>query len=97
MGGDLSAGRRVPVPMRADAGGETSLTTAPGQPDDGGDARRRARKEHTARQAERARQRREDDRPRTAAANAAKARATPATKPTGQRSDGGTAVFRPPN
>lgn len=76
---------------------ETSLTTAPGQPDDGGDARRRARKEHTARQAERARQRREDDRPRTAAANAAKARATPATKPTGQRSDGGTAVFRPPN
>ena len=39
-----------------------SFTTAPGQPDDGGDARRRARKEHTARQAERARQRREDDR-----------------------------------
>jgi hypothetical protein len=97
MGGDLSAGRRVPVPHARALEDAASLTTAPGQPDDGGDARRRARKEHTARQAERARQRREDDRPRTAAANAAKARATPATKPTGQRSDGGTAVFRPPN
>lgn len=89
--------RRVPVPHARTLEDETSLTAEPGQPDDGGDARRRARKEHTARQAERARQRREDDRPRTAAANAAKARATPATKPTGQRSDGGTAVFRPPN
>lgn len=97
MGGDLSAGRRVPVPHARTLEDGTSFTAEPGQPDDGGDARRRARKEHTARQAERARQRREDDRPRTAAANAAKARATPATKPTGQRSDGGTAVFRPPN
>ena len=62
MGGDLSAGRRVPVPHARTLEDETSFTTAPGQPDDGGDARRRARKEHTARQAERARQRREDDR-----------------------------------
>ena len=56
MGGDLSAGRRVPVPHARTLEDETSFTTAPGQPDDGGDARRRARKEHTARQAERARQ-----------------------------------------
>ena len=62
MGGDLSAGRRVPVPHARTLEDETSFTAEPGQPDDGGDARRRARKEHTARQAERARQRREDDR-----------------------------------
>lgn len=62
MGGDLSAGRRVPVPHARTLEDAASFTTAPGQPDDGGDARRRARKEHTARQAERARQRREDDR-----------------------------------
>lgn len=54
--------RRVPVPHSRTLEDETSLTAEPGQPDDGGDARRRARKEHTARQAERARQRREDDR-----------------------------------
>lgn len=53
--------RRVPVPHARTLEDETSLTAEPGQPDDGGDARRRARKEHTARQAERARQRRETD------------------------------------
>ena len=52
----------MPVPHARTLEDAASFTTAPGQPDDGGDARRRARKEHTARQAERARQRREDDR-----------------------------------
>lgn len=55
---------------------ETSFTAEPGQPDDGGDARRRARKEHTARQAERARQRREDDRRDSGDARARAPRAT---------------------
>lgn len=53
-----------------------SFIAEPGQPDDGGDARRRARKEHTARQAERARQRREDDRRDSGDARARAPRAT---------------------
>lgn len=68
--------RRVPVPHARTLEDETSFTAEPGQPDDGGDARRRARKEHTARQAERARQRREDDRRDSGDARARAPRAT---------------------
>lgn len=66
----------MPVPHARTLEDAASLTTAPGQPDDGGDARRRARKEHTARQAERARQRREDDRRDSGDARARAPRAT---------------------
>lgn len=88
----------MPVPHARTLEDETSLIAEPGQPDDGGDRRAKAREgAHGAASGARTAGGREADRPRTAAANAAKARATPATKPTGQRSDGGTAVFRPPN
>ena len=43
MGGDLSAGRRVPVPHARTLEDETSLIAEPGQPDDGGDRRAKAR------------------------------------------------------
>ena len=52
------------------------ITARARPPDDGGDARRRARKEHTARQAERARQRRETDRRDSGDARARAPRAT---------------------
>ena len=54
-GGDLSAGRRVPVPLCSRWRDATPFTAVACPPDDGGDARRRARTAHTARQAERAR------------------------------------------
>ena len=43
MGGDLSAGRRVLVPHARTLEDETSLIAEPGQPDDGGDRRAKAR------------------------------------------------------
>lgn len=42
-GGDLSAGRRVPVPHARTLEDAAFLTTAPGQPDDGGNRRAKAR------------------------------------------------------
>ena len=63
MGGDLSAGRRVPVPHAC--GRWRTKHPSPPRPANqttGATAARRRGRAHTARQAERARQRREDDR-----------------------------------
>lgn len=62
MGGDLSAGRRVPVPMRGRWRTKHPSPPRPANQTTGATAARRRGRAHTARQAERARQRREDDR-----------------------------------
>lgn len=61
MGGDLSAGRRVPVPMRGRWRTKHPSPPRPANQTTGATAARRRGRAHTARQAERARQRREDD------------------------------------
>ena len=83
-GGDLSAGRRVPVPLCSRWRDAAPFSAVIWPPDDGGDARRRARMAHTARQAERAR----PEAGRLTAETAATAGRAPRAQPTlanGQR------------
>ena len=82
--GDLSAGRRVPVPLCSRWRIAAPFSAVIWPPDDGGDARRRARTAHTARQAERAR----PEAGRLTAETAATAGRAPRAQPTlanGQR------------
>ena len=84
MGGDLSAGGACPSPMRSRWRIAAPFSAVIWLPDDGGDARRRARTAHTARQAERAR----PEAGRLTAETAATAGRAPRAQPTlanGQR------------
>ena len=77
MGGDLSAGRRVPVPHARTLEDETSLIAEPGQPDDGGDRRAKAREgAHGAASGARTARGREADREDSGDARARAPRAT---------------------